>query len=89
MFENSAWSNMFQILQYNNFLSLYSFIGNTDWTGITINQRYHWMQYVVFVFYIIYAVWLDSQLLKKGNSIYVWNEAIYYKFYIRTELKNK
>ena len=32
----SAWSNTVQILQYNNFLSLYSLIGNTDWTPITI-----------------------------------------------------
>ena len=62
---------MFQILQYNNFLSLYSFIGNTDWTGITINQRYHWMQYVVFVFYIIYAVSYD----------WIKKEIQYYKFY--------
>ena len=30
VFKNSAGSNMVQILQYNNFLRLYSLNGNTD-----------------------------------------------------------
>ena len=50
------------------------------------------MQYSVFVFYIIYAVaydWIHNNCYKKKKFIYVWNEAIYYKFYMRTELKNK
>ena len=36
MFENSAWTNMVQILLYIIFLLLYSLNGNADWIGMLI-----------------------------------------------------
>ena len=73
MFENSAWSNMIQILQHIIFLLLLAVL--IQWEhGLLVahhhrNQRHHRMQYDVLILYT-YSVRIGQPLSKSSLSCF-------------------